>query len=85
MAYARWGDDSDVYVFPDMLTNGYCCMGCTLTGSLPSSDELQGFGATEFRLDTPEEMLQHLLEHREAGDKVPDYAINRLKKEIADG
>ena len=33
-------------------------------------------------LDTPEEALEHLLEHLEAGHKVPETALERLRAEI---
>ena len=33
--------------------------------------------------DTPEEALEHLLEHQEAGHKVPETALDRLRAEIA--
>lgn len=36
------------------------------------------------RMSTPEEALSHLLEHKEAGHDIPDYAIERLKEEIAE-
>jgi hypothetical protein len=30
-------------------------------------------------------MLAHMHQHREAGDKVPEYAIDRLERELQDG
>lgn len=30
------------------------------------------------------EMMQHLFQHRESGDRVPDYAIARLAREIVE-
>ena len=87
MTICRWGPDSDIYAFKDAQTGGYCCMQCLLKGATPSSDSLQGFDTetTDFRADTPEEFLQHLLEHKKAGHKVPDHAIEYLQKEITDG
>ena len=87
MAYCRWGADSDVYAFKDVLSGCYCCMGCGLKGSMPTADAIQGFNRSDadFYAETPEEFLQHLKEHREAGHAVPDGALRRLAREIRDG
>lgn len=66
MAYARFGGDSDVYVFFNNAGYYECC-GCRL-GGWPM-------------LDTPGEMLAHLSEHQRAGHKVPAEAIEALKAE----
>jgi hypothetical protein len=34
---------------------------------------------------TRQEMIEHLLEHRKVGDKVPEMALERLRKEIDAG
>lgn len=66
MAYCRWSKDSDVYVI--LLESGkYQCCGCRLGGS--------------FATDDPNKMILHLGDHVEAGQKVPDLAIARLRKE----
>ena len=67
MAFARFGRDSDVYVFEDA-GGGYTCERCPKVGQ-------------SFNCRTAEEMLTHLLEHRAKGDKVPEDAIAELKKE----
>lgn len=66
MAFCRFGDDSDVYVFDDSET--LTCCWCQL---LQDRD----FNGTYL------EMKEHLLAHRAAGHKVPDYAISRLEVE----
>jgi hypothetical protein len=35
-----------------------------------------------FTTNSRQEMIDHLLKHREAGHLVPDYAIERLREEI---
>lgn len=67
MAYARFGYlGSDVYVYKDLEGIYHC------------------YRAEESPIYTrhPEEMLNHLLDHREQGDNVPTSAIERLRKEI---
>jgi predicted small metal-binding protein len=69
MSYCRANNtDSDVYVIKYNVYKVFGCLGCPSLGA--------------FSCDTEEEMLQHLLEHRSAGHKVPERAINRLKREI---
>lgn len=68
MAFCRWGEDSDVYVY-DTGDNLECC-GCMLSAT---RDTFNG---------TFLEMKEHLLAHREAGHKVPDYALSRIEFEM---
>ncbi len=42
-------------------------------------------GVDDVVLETREEALQHLLQHRDKGDRVPQSAVDRLIKEIASG
>lgn len=69
MSYCRFFN-SDVYLFEHVGGYAECC-GCSLRDN------------PEF--DTPLLALDHLLEHIEAGDYVPDYAIERLKVEVETG
>lgn len=69
MAYARMGDDSDVYVW---LGRGWECSGCRLV-----SGKRKWF-YTEDR----QAMINHLHAHREAGHLVPQRAIDRLQREL---
>jgi hypothetical protein len=34
------------------------------------------------RMETAQEALNHLIEHRKAGHNIPEYALDRLKEEI---
>lgn len=61
MAYCRWGEDSDLYVF--MHVNGVLeCCGCFLDKENRMS----------FTAHSTQEMVDHLAEHRTAGHKVRD-------------
>lgn len=65
MAYARFGLDSDVYVYADT-RGGYTCERCPTAGQT-------------FRCATAREMAAHLLtEHRAKGELVPGDAIEEL-------
>lgn len=73
MAYARFGSDgSDVYVFRST-RGGYECCGCPRIGQVEDP-----------RFETPGEMADHLEADRAAGYNVPQYAIDRLRKEAAE-
>ncbi len=74
MSYARWGcDGSDVYVFGTEWTheNG---------DPVPMLVCLHG-DDNDFSCATAAEMVKHLLEHRERGQTVPQYTIERLLEE----
>ena len=69
MSYCRMSRESDVYMYADV--DGYiCCCGCFMKeGGI-------------FRFRTRKGALSHLLLHRAKDDTVPQYAIDRLEKEI---
>ena len=68
MSYCRFCE-GDVYLFADV-AGGWSCCGCRLP--LPH------------HFDTRQETLDHLLYHRSEGHKVPQHAIDRLNREIAE-
>lgn len=72
MSYCRWGKDSDVYVYATEYDGKWywVCQGCELENN-------DGDGIRH----TAKAMAEHLLAHREAGHKVPEYAIERLHEE----
>lgn len=86
MSYARFGHDSDVYVFTSRY--GLECCGCLLQerewvedpralfkGYLkPVGDVIQ----TTF--DSNEAMVEHLEKHILKGQLVPEYCLERLKE-----
>lgn len=74
MSYARLAPDSDVYVYEDV-RGGYTCENCPRTRWAPDSDNPQ------FRCTTAGEMVDHLMEHRARGERVPDDAIEVLRAE----
>lgn len=71
MSYCRFSD-GDVYLYADV-QGGWTCCGCSLIGG-PSGMR---------HLDSAEDVLAHFQHHERAGDRVPDYAIARIKDEIA--
>lgn len=69
MSYARFGDESDVYVYSHCDGSLQCC-ACRITGM-----------GGKWAYDTTDEILAHLEKHIARGDKVPDYCIEGLKAE----
>lgn len=73
MAYARFGEESDVYFYKS--GSVFVCCGCPL--------RTEG-GYEEFPLDDPRVYAKvgtHLLEHVSKGHKVPDHTFQRLAAE----
>ena len=69
MSYARWGEDSDVYMYHHV--NGFIeCCGCDLEG---------GYSVV---LQTRTDAVKHLMKHKKEEHKVPRYTIKRLRGEI---
>lgn len=67
MSYCRFGwGKSEVYVFFNEEYKYECC-ACSL------------FNNKSFCCDTPDEMVAHLLEHKEKGHFVPHYAFDKLR------
>lgn len=71
MSYCRKnGEDSDVYLF--LHVGGWLeCCGCNLD---PEHPHYIAFSRIE--------MIKHLGEHRKQGDKVPERAFDRLRREL---
>lgn len=76
MSYCRMSDTSDVYVYGS--EKGYVCSWCELDGKYDNDSD-----GTIFQ--TPQDIVNHLLEHRKIGNQVPQYAIDTLQSEIDDG
>ena len=68
MAFARFGLNSNVYVYEDV-RGGFTCERCPTAGQ-------------QYRCQTAAEMVTHLLEHRAKGHRVPDSAIEELQAEV---
>jgi hypothetical protein len=72
MSYCRVGEDSDVYVIAihDRVTRkaAWECF-CQERSA---------------QFDTHQKILEHLLCHRQKGDRVPEHALERLRREIAE-
>lgn len=69
MSYARFGSDSDVYVFLNVSGYFECC-GCELLTDTMSAT-----------FKTTDEMVTHLREHIAAEHAVPDFTIPALETE----
>jgi hypothetical protein len=67
VSFARFSEDSDVYVYLGIDGTFQCC-GCWLSG-------------TSVRLDSTDDMISHLRRHQVAGHSVPGYALERLEAE----
>jgi len=80
MSYVRFSETSDVYVYPtlDSIDRKFrlVCCACRLVSD--TQDRWYG----DFTVDSREEMVDHLLVHREAGYKVPKHPLVRLMREI---
>lgn len=77
MSYARWGEESDVYIFEHVAGYIQCC-GCQMTKT--SDKELFGFA----NLKTARKALEHLDAHVANGDKVSPSTFEKIKKEHPD-
>lgn len=85
MSYARFGDDSDVYVFT--AAEGLECCGCILQARQYVEDSRHPLGGYlesvgeivphVFRSNAM--MIEHLMLHREKGHIVPERALERLR------
>lgn len=75
MAYCRF-ISSDAYIY-DNVYAGLVCEACSLT-PMNSEDEFPRFTAGKDR----NSMLAHIADHRTAGDFIPDYVDERLRREI---
>ena len=73
MSYARFGFDSDVYVFQTCGGDLVCC-AC----KLPENENLADWPS----FCTAREALDHLQAHIETGHSVPDYTIEEIKADF---
>ena len=67
MSYCRF-IEAEIYLYPSK--EGICCCNCSLGGHW--NDKV---------FKTPQEALEHVKKHREAGDYVPKYVDERLLEE----
>jgi len=69
MSYCRMGPDSDVYLYAD-INGGWSCCGCAFVESSTA------------RFYSLEHVFDHMVEHRQAAQKVPERVFDRLRREI---
>lgn len=88
MALARW-IEGDVYVFYDT-AGGVTCMLCRFMPLREvQHDEGSPFSSlngcmfpTDYNTNSRTEMIAHLKQHRDAGDRVPCRAFEQLEEDI---
>lgn len=97
MSYCRFSS-GDVYMYPHAAGFVECCAcSLAPTEPANMSDLAEAMGMTEedapelfedfqmngsLQFNTRSEALEHLQVHRDAGHKVPEYAFERLRKEL---
>lgn len=82
MAYCRWTEDSELYLYPSVspsYTKSIVCQCCPMMPKGPDGE------ATNFVAegnDRARKMLRHLEEHRTMGHRFPERVIERLTREL---
>jgi hypothetical protein len=71
VSYCRFGPESDLYVVG--VGDGYQCINCKLMPSEYAS----------WSGKTRTELFNHLMDHKDCGDKVPLSAITRIAEELS--
>ena len=71
MSYSRFYD-ADAYIY-DSVSDGLVCQLCSLLKNKESSTFIAG--------SDYDKMLEHIKEHRLAGDYIPEYADEDLKRD----
>lgn len=74
MSYCRIGPDSDIYVIRT-LAGHWECVSCTV---------VQPLGLHSATIFTLKALKRHVAHHKAMGHKVPDYAVQRIDKELAE-
>lgn len=70
MSYARFGPDSDIYVY--LHVDGYLhCCACLLPDDSRDS----------FTCNTTDDMITHLRDHATAGHRIPDHTRPALERD----
>lgn len=97
MSYCRRGDDSDVYVIgggelecfgagwrmeSEALHDKILVPDCVFHNGRVVRLGTRSEKYESFCTNSRQEMISHLVKHREVGHKVPDQTINRLNEEI---
>lgn len=79
MSYARFSEDSNVYVFATIEKGAHVaeCCGCLL---IPRDNEGMATAPWPQYAD-PFAIIAHLREHQAAGHKVPDYAFRSIAED----
>ena len=76
MSYARFSDESNVYMYHHYQGFIECC-GCWISDEIP--DGYEDIPSPRFK--TARRAIRHLMEHIEKGYKVPDRVFDRIYEE----
>jgi len=74
MSWARFSENSDLYIFDDV-HGGITCCACRLQElheTILPGLQLPG----DFNCRTEEEMIAHIREHKEAGHNIPEGLLD---------
>jgi hypothetical protein len=76
VSWARFGSNSEVYIFEDV-RGGITCCACSL------EEKVNGYHA-DFNCDDDRTMHWHVIEHAKSGHLIPDYLRERIQDESTD-
>ena len=80
MSYARFSDESDVYVYE--AADYWVCYGCIFLPNNPPHNTNHDHTGSDYVAFDRESMVVHLEAHRQYKHKVPQEAIDRFLEEI---
>lgn len=75
MSFCRMGPESDLYIFNHSGFDDVVCFACLLLDQSPDVQDVYNFHTRSLQ-----GMLNHVQEHRDAGDAVPDDLEAKLKE-----
>ena len=78
MSYARFGSDSDVYIFAMAIKKEGAIVCCECPFMKETDRNWPQFKG-------PATMIRHLNKHIKVGHKVPEHTFERLREEIKNG
>lgn len=79
MSYCRFGEN-DAYIYATY--EGFDCCGCSLVPTTKQQEE--DFDAPFAKFTTARQILDHIAEHRAAGDHIKESADERIRAEYPD-
>lgn len=80
MSYCRFNGENDAYIYAT--NDGFDCCGCSLAPV--TQEQIDTFDAPFARFTTARQILDHIAEHRAAGDRIKQSADERIRAEYPD-